>query len=429
MNHKHTHTNGTYTCSIVPPYILESIAINGTPAQRAAALRSLGIDAQIREQRAALPQVPREVVQEVGSPRKNRLIYTANHTDTLPGTLVRSEGEGPSGDIAVDEAYDALGTTFDFYFDIYGRNSINNNGMDMIASVHWRDKENNAIWTGSQMAFGDGDGVFFNRFTSAIDVTGHEMTHGVIQFTAYLVYKYQSGALNESISDVFGSLVKQRSLGQTAAQADWLIGAGLFTANVNGVALRSMKAPGTAFDDPILGKDPQPNHMSRYVNTEDDNGGVHINSGIPNKAFYLAATAIGGNAWEVAGNIWYRTLLDSRLSSTAQFQDFAILTIDNACRLYGSAVKAAVSQAWSEVGIELCQAETNRVKAAQFKIDNIKSLIENLQDLLKEASPSDKGKIIKQINEQKNEMRTISNGELADAKTALQSCRTHCSAE
>ena len=89
------------------------------------------------------------------------------------------------------------------------------------------------------------------------------------------------------MSDVFGSLVKQRSLGQTAAQADWLIGAGLLAAGINGVALRSMKAPGTAYDDPLIGKDPQPDHMSRYDSRTLDNGGVHINSGIPNKAFVL----------------------------------------------------------------------------------------------------------------------------------------------
>jgi len=110
--------------------------------------------------------------------------------------------------------------------------------------------------------------------------------------------------LNESISDVFGSLVRQYALNQTAEQAVWLIGSGLFTANVNGVALRSMKAPGTAYDDPVLGKDPQPAHKKDFVRTYADNGGVHINSGIPNHAFYLASTQIGGYAWEKVGRTW-----------------------------------------------------------------------------------------------------------------------------
>ncbi len=96
------------------------------------------------------------------------------------------------------------------------------------------------------------------------------------------------------MSDVFGSLVKQYQLQQTAGEADWLIGQGLLTENVKGIALRSMKAPGTAYDDPVLGKDPQPAHMKDYVNTVSDNGGVHINSGIPNHAFYVVATELGG---------------------------------------------------------------------------------------------------------------------------------------
>jgi Zn-dependent metalloprotease len=223
----------------------------------------------------------------------------------------------------------------------------------MIATVHYDYHYNNAFWDGAQMVFGDGDGSIFNRFTIAIDIMGHELTHGVTQHTAGLEYQDQSGALNESISDVFGALTKQRSLGQTADKADWLIGAGLLAPGIKGVALRSMKAPGTAYDDWLLGKDPQPGHMSKYVETTSDNGGVHINSGIPNKAFYLAAVYIGGNAWEVAGNIWYQTLLDPKLSSTAQFQDFANLTVENAGKLYGDTIKATVAKAWQDVGINV----------------------------------------------------------------------------
>jgi Zn-dependent metalloprotease len=348
MNSRHHHENGVY--SIIPPHILESIARNGTQSQRALAQQTLSLDRQIRLQRTTRSKVS---VQGVAAPHKNRLIYTAANSTTLPGTLVRSEGQGASGDITVDEAYDGLGATFDLYWDIYGRNSIDNNGMDLIGTVHYGNLFNNAFWDGSQMVFGDGDGTIFNRFTIAIDIMGHELTHGVTGATAGLEYHDQPGALNESMSDVFGSLVKQRAFGQTAAQADWLIGAGLWAAGINGVALRSMKAPGTAYDDPVIGKDPQPDHMSRYDNTTGDNGGVHINSGIPNKAFYLVATAIGGNAWEIAGNIWYQTLLDSRLSATAQFQDFANLTVENATNLYGTSVKAILIQAWHDVGIEV----------------------------------------------------------------------------
>lgn len=236
---------------------------------------------------------------------------------------------------------------------MFGRNSIDGNGMDLKATVHYGNKYNNAFWNGAQMVFGDGDGVIFNRFTIAIDVEGHELTHGVTGATAGLEYHDQPGALNESISDVFGSMVKQRFKGQSAAQADWLIGQGLLAAGINGVALRSMKAPGTAYDDPKLGKDPQPDHMSHYVNTTSDNGGVHINSGIPNKAFFLVAVGLGGNSWDRAGPIWYKTLTDLRLTATASFLDFATLTADNANSLYGSGARDVVVQAWHDVGIDI----------------------------------------------------------------------------
>jgi Zn-dependent metalloprotease len=203
------------------------------------------------------------------------------------------------------------------------------------------------------MVFGDGDGQLFNRFTIAVDVIGHELTHGVTEDEAGLVYMFQSGALNESVSDVFGSLIKQKLRRQTAREADWLIGEGLFTTAVSGRALRSMKAPGTAYSDPVIGHDPQPDHMSKYVNTYNDNGGVHINSGIPNRAFYLAADALGGYAWEKAGRIWYETLRDSALRPNTGFKRFAKLTVSTAGRLYGqgSVEQEIVADAWATVGL------------------------------------------------------------------------------
>lgn len=355
MNREQTQSNMVFLCNIIPPYILENIISKGNDQQREFAERTLQQDKQMRAMRATRLQRRIAAVEQSGAStaRKNRMIYTANNTATQPGTLVRSEGQKPSGDVEVDEAYDGFGATFDLFWDIYKRNSIDGNGLDMIATVHYDYHYNNAFWDGTQMVFGDGDGTMFNRFTIAIDIMGHELAHGVTEHTANLEYQEQSGALNESISDVFGSLVKQRTLNQTADQADWLIGAGLLAEGINGVALRSMKAPGTAYDDWLLGKDPQPDHMSKYVETTSDNGGVHTNSGIPNKAFYLAAVGIGGKAWEVAGNIWYQTLLDPRLSNTAKFQEFADLTVDNAGKLYNSTIKATVAKAWKDVGIKV----------------------------------------------------------------------------
>jgi Zn-dependent metalloprotease len=204
------------------------------------------------------------------------------------------------------------------------------------------------------MVFGDGDGVLFGDFTGCMDVIGHELTHGVVQYSADLVYQGQSGALNESVADVFGSLVKQYALGQRAADADWLIGAGLFGPGVRGTALRSLKAPGTAYDDPRLGRDPQPGVMEDYVETDKDDGGVHINSGIPNRAFQLLAVALGGAAWERAGRIWYDTLTGGTLRRDAGFAEFARATADAARARFGDGpVPEAVADAWKQVGLPL----------------------------------------------------------------------------
>jgi Zn-dependent metalloprotease len=343
-------------CSIVPPRVLRRIAENGDAEQRAHALDTLSADSTIRLARATyqlLEGRSHQAALSAAPPQKQRTIYDAKNGSVLPGSVVRIEGGRRTKDVAVNEAYDGLGATWDFYWSVYQRNSIDGEGIHLDATVHYRTNYDNAFWDGHQMVFGDGDGRLFNRFTVALDVIGHELTHGVTGDEAQLVYMGQPGALNESISDVFGSLIKQYVLEQTADKADWLIGAGLLAPGVKGVALRSLKAPGTAFDDPLLGKDEQPAHMKDYVQTTEDHGGVHTNSGIPNYAFYLAATAIGGNAWEHAGLIWYEALRDPRLRNTATFAQFARQTQSSAARLYGhgSPEYKAVVDAWTRVGV------------------------------------------------------------------------------
>jgi len=354
MNHCSIHC-------ILPPYMLENIAQNGTPGQQDKAQQTAQMTEVMRAQRvamAAAPVVPR--APQVGPAVKMRNVYTANQGSGLPGQLVRAEGDPASGDAATDEAYDGSGATFDLYWDVYQRNSVDGGGMPLNSTVHYQKGYDNAFWNGSQMVYGDGDEDLppaqrlFNRFTISMDVIGHELTHGVTQYTGNLIYSNQPGALNESFSDVFGSLVRQRSLNQDVNAADWIIGKGLLTSNVNGVGLRSMKDPGTAYNDPVLGKDPQPGHMKDYVTTSSDNGGVHINSGIPNRAFYLVATAIGGYGWEKAGKIWYVTLRD-RIKSTSNFQNAADLTFTVAGELYGvnSVEQQAVKNGWAGVGINV----------------------------------------------------------------------------
>ncbi len=338
---------------IIPPHMLKNMIANGSASQKQVALASITASAQFRGKRQALAEsVP--YLPAAPSTGKQRRVFNAENGSNLPGTLVRDEGAPPVGDTGANEAYDGAGATYDLYWEVYQRNSVDGLGLRLDSSVHYQKNYDNAFWDGQQMVYGDGDGQLFNRFTIAVDVIGHELTHGVTQYTSNLNYSYQSGALNEAFSDVFGSIVKQRQLGQSATDADWLIGEGLFTANVKGVALRSMKAPGTAYNDPVLGKDPQPAHMRDYVNTSEDNGGVHINSGIPNHAFYLMATSIGGNSWEKAGKIWYIAARD-KFKSNTNFQNAADLIFQVAGDLFGQGgpEQKAVQDGWGGVGITI----------------------------------------------------------------------------
>jgi Zn-dependent metalloprotease len=347
-------------CFIAPPDLLARLAKEGSPEQRDAAIRTLATSAVLRNRRSLVTHLIRQGadVQALGlcapPSAENRSVYDVDHggQSDLPGRLVRREGQGPVADESVNEAYDGADKTYEFYKDAYSRNSVDDRGLALISSVHFGTAFDNAFWNGGEMVYGDGSGQLFieGGLTKAIDVIGHELTHGVTQFTAGLEYHDQPGALNESFSDVFGSLVKQYALGQTADEADWLIGEGILVPSL-GNALRSMKEPGTAFQG-----DTQPGHMRDYQDLPNDNdpandnGGVHINSGIPNHAFYLAATAIGGNAWEVAGKIWYETLT-KRLQPDAQFSDAAAATVAVAGELFGDDEVQAVRGAWDGVGV------------------------------------------------------------------------------
>jgi Zn-dependent metalloprotease len=184
---------------------------------------------------------------------------------------------------------------------VFGRNSLDDGGMSLISSVHVGEADggdrfqpmNNAFWDGSQMAYGDGDGQVFQCFTRSLDVVGHELTHGVQSFTSNLLYRGQSGALNEHFSDVFGILVRQWRRKESATEASWLIGREVLVPAPTRRGIRDMEHPGTAYrDDPALGTDPQPDHMSKLYVGSADSGGVHINSGIPNRAFVLVAQAL-----------------------------------------------------------------------------------------------------------------------------------------
>ncbi|KAL5357961.1 hypothetical protein BJX96DRAFT_182527 [Aspergillus floccosus] len=305
---------------IIPPYILESLARNAaTEQQREAARRTLAL--RTKHRIAARREQGDELLSEVVDPTNN-----------------------------ANECYIGLKKSYDFYFDFFQRNSLDDDGLKLYGFVHAGDLYN-AYWNGYELVFGDGDGVIFDGFTDELDVIGHEFSHGVVEYTSELPYQFESGALNESLADAFGVMIKQwgEVTPQTVDKSNWLIGDGLWAAGINGRALRDMANPGTAYNDPQVGKDPQPAHWKDFkkLPLSKDQGGVHINSGIPNRAFYLAATKIGGYAWEGAGPIWYRALASGKLRTDgeAKFKDFADLTIEHA----GEHVDK-IREAWTLVG-------------------------------------------------------------------------------
>jgi len=351
MQHRHP-----VNC-ILPPHMLESIKLRGDEKMRKMAERAEKEADKARTLRQTVP-VERAVAEApitgaAAPPVVTREVYNGGHKVALPGDLARAEGDPPVKDEIINQIYDLTGKVFDFYLHAFQRNSIDGRGMAIISTAHHRRKYNNAFWNGTQMVFGDGDGVLFKSFTD-LSVIGHELSHGVVQYSGGLQYKDQSGALNESFADVMGVMVEQYALKQTVSEASWLVGATIFGPDVQGVALRSLKAPGLAYDDDILGKDPQPFHMDLYVSTSSDYGGVHINSGIPNHAFYLSAQYLGGYSWEKAGQVWYQTM--QRLKNPlATFADWADMTVLTARELFGQGSFEAqmVRRAWRLVGIHL----------------------------------------------------------------------------
>jgi Zn-dependent metalloprotease len=332
--------------------LLDRLARVGDRATREAALDTLALDHQFRLTRAESAarsggRTARPVTFGRVGGQPQRTIYDQRHSQSQTlGKVVRHEGQDPVADGSINHAYDGLGDTYNFYWHVLERDSIDGQGLPMLGLVHYGRRYDNAFWDNAgHMFFGDGDGTILVDTTLGIDVIGHELTHGVTQHEANLTYSGQSGALNESISDVFGIQVKQNALKQSAAQSDRQIGAH----NVGSAlkpALRSMKAPGTANEHVS-----QPADMSKFVK----GGDVHLNSGIPNRAFYVVATTLGGNSWDAAGPIWYAALCDPALSADATFQQFGRLTLKHALQSHGATSKEAdaVRGGWETVKVKL----------------------------------------------------------------------------
>jgi Zn-dependent metalloprotease len=340
-------------CCALPARVLEHVAAK-TGGDHAARMadhhrHSETIRAQ-RHAKAAEPQA------QSAAGQRRRIVFDAAHKQDLPGRLIREEGDAAKAhDDAVSGAYDNVGITLDFYAKVFGRDSLDGRGMDVNASVHYGDRFSNAMWNGTQMVFGDGDGVHIRGFTQSLDIVAHELTHavtqhaipgglGVIKRHGKFDLTGEAGALNESISDVFACLVKQWHKKQKVDEADWLLGEGIL-APALGRAVRSLKSPGNTAET-YEGDDQVPD-MRGY----EEGGDVHRNSGIPNHAFYLAAHALGGHAWEHAGRIWYESI--PRLQSQSGFRAAAQVTVDVAARVFGAASKEhhAIEAAWRKVGV------------------------------------------------------------------------------
>ncbi len=328
-------------CFIIPPHILEGLAKRGSLACK----QTLNDTRRILKKRQDCLNnlLMRSVVQAGGQ----RSVYDCGNKYEQRLRLARREGDKAVADQSVNAAYDGSGFVRDYFSKTFGLDSIDNQGMSVLSNVHYGVKYNNAYWDGDEMTYGDGDGEEFKDFASAIDVVAHEITHGITQFLANLEYYGQPGALNEHFSDVFGTIIKQKHLGQKPGEADWLIGDLVVTDKFPGKAIRSLKAPGTANEFDV-----QPAHMDKYYAGSADNQGVHINSGIPNKAFYLSVMAIG---MEGASKIWFGCL--QALWRTASFQDMLEVVLKVTSELsdkgeVGTAAVQSIRESFKSVGLK-----------------------------------------------------------------------------
>lgn len=325
-----------HRCTFVPPHILDHIArVHARESlEPSAAQRSAVVSAEFRRTRryqapgileaesvaasAAVEEAP-EGLTAPPPASAGRLIYDDLNQWNENVQFVRGEGDPAVAGQNANRAYDHLGSVHQYYRDKLGRNSIDNAGLNIVGNVNFGVGFDNAFWDPATlvMVFGNGSNTVFKDLTGDIDVPGHEMTHGVTQFTAGLNYTPdQTGALNESFSDMLGTAIDAWVNNRDADGHNWLIGEDIMADNLYGEALRSMAEPGTAYDNPLMGRDPQPRDMSGYFQPADP----HIMSGIPNRWFYLICKEIGIDAGAL---IMYQTL--QNLWPTAVFNDAALV--------------------------------------------------------------------------------------------------------
>ena len=341
-------------CFIVPPAVLKALSLRHRVSPRDPKIyQDSYAETQrlryIREgHRMASVTSRRSIAAAAPARPPAEHLFDCGNRMTLPGAPVP---DAENGDEAFSTVFKTTAQVGKFYQEVLGRNSIDNLGMDMVSSLNYGLNFQNAFWNGQQMVYGNGDQQVFIDFWRSPDVIGHELTHGVTQHESGLRYEGESGALNESLSDAFGAAFHQWTQ-QTPASDDagWLIGAGIMGPDSKAQGMTCLRD----MVDPTASHclSPQPASYDDFDPTAD----VHLNSGIPNKAFALFARALGGNSYDTATKVWYAACTGGRLSSTATFADFARSTVAVADQWSGAdqaAVADAVRQAWQEVRVPL----------------------------------------------------------------------------
>jgi Zn-dependent metalloprotease len=342
-------------CFAVPRKLLTQLADDDEDQEHGKLLRDhVSHSSKLRGQRAVQSQQRPEP--RLGKKLLARQVFDAQGQTFLPGKLLRDEDDPPTRDREADQAYENVGIAMQFFKAVLGRDSVDGKGMRVDASVHYGYRFPNAMWTGEQMIVGDGDGRHVRGLAHSLGIVAHEFVHGVTQHIVRgglgvvevtgqpPTLKGEAGALNESFSDVFASMIKQWHAGEDVTQADWLLGEDILAPGA-GKAIRTLRDPGN--NRLTWRGDDQIKDYKRFKPTDD----AHKASGIPNHAFYLAATRLGGNSWETLAKIWLKGF--DRLRVRGTFLDAAHYTMDVAATLHGkgSAPHDAVKAAWKKVNV------------------------------------------------------------------------------
>lgn len=352
-------------CMIVPRKALLRLSENEAidPKIRDSLKKTALLDTQIRLLRSQAQEFTTSAFSLMGKPANVAsapavTVYDCQNTTSLPGKLV--EHPEKSKDELAQIVFKTTTGVATFFKQAFGRNSLDDAGMTLRSSIHYGEDYDNAFWTGTQMAYGDGSGRIFIPLCKGVDVVAHELMHGVTQFTLQLVYANESGGLNESLSDVFGSMFRQWTNKQSVEKADWLIGADILGTDAKAAGYNCLRNMADPESTKCIGQ--QISHYSQYQSGMDP----HESSGIANLAFYRIATTLGGNSWDVAGKIWYHVVENEGSVPNMMMREFAEATRDAAQSLYPgkSAVLEAVADGWESVGLGQASLQRKRRRAA-----------------------------------------------------------------